>query len=226
MATRHISPQSFDDILSELGDDPAIPDPHGIHKSNTPKEATHPGSHRQKNSPLSNLDLPLISKHLWIFLAFIGFTLVLITLIFLGFESVKTDSRLVLEGTQNQLTELKKEFAQYRHDVETTQDELYQVIDELEVSIHSKLSTTPQTKISSPPKVDSQELELRRWRYLGMTQVGGVQQAFFISSKARFTLQLGNPALGDWRLAEIQKDQATITNSKGKSLTLKASKIE
>jgi len=32
--------------------------------------------------------------------------------------------------------------------------------------------------------------------------------------------------LGDWRLSEIQKTQATITNPKGKSLILKASKIE
>ena len=37
MPTRKISPQSFDDILSELGDDPAIPDPHGIRKPNSPK---------------------------------------------------------------------------------------------------------------------------------------------------------------------------------------------
>ena len=99
-------------------------------------------------------------------------------------------------------------------------------MDELEVSIHSKLITTPQTKTSSAPKIDPHETELRRWRYLGMTQVGGVQQAFFLSSQARFSLQLGSPVLGDWRLSEIQKTQATITNPKGKSLILKASKIE
>jgi hypothetical protein len=99
-------------------------------------------------------------------------------------------------------------------------------MDELEVSIHSKLIPTPQTKTSNAPKVDPHESELRRWRYLGMTQVGGVQQAFFLSSQARFSLQLGSPVLGDWRLSEIQKTQATITNPKGKSLILKASKIE
>ncbi|WP_353432414.1 hypothetical protein [Polynucleobacter sp. MWH-UH23A] len=37
MPARKISPQSFDDILIELGDDPAIPDPHGIRKPNAPK---------------------------------------------------------------------------------------------------------------------------------------------------------------------------------------------
>ena len=37
MPSRHISPQSFDEILSELGDDPAIPDPHGIRKTTSSK---------------------------------------------------------------------------------------------------------------------------------------------------------------------------------------------
>lgn len=32
MPACHISSQSFDEILSDLGDDPAIPDPHGIRK--------------------------------------------------------------------------------------------------------------------------------------------------------------------------------------------------
>ena len=36
MPSCHISSQSFDDILSELGDDPAIPDPHGIRKRSSP----------------------------------------------------------------------------------------------------------------------------------------------------------------------------------------------
>ena len=37
MPSRDISPRSFDEILSELGDDPAIPDPHGIRKTERPK---------------------------------------------------------------------------------------------------------------------------------------------------------------------------------------------
>ena len=55
MPKRHISPQSFDDILSELGDDPAIPDPHGIRKSSAPKEPTYASSNPVKSDFLGSL---------------------------------------------------------------------------------------------------------------------------------------------------------------------------
>jgi hypothetical protein len=226
MPKRHISPQSFDDILSDLGDDPAIPDPHGIRKSPAPKDHAYSTSNQIKNDFLDNLHFQVKSKNVWLFLVLMGSAIAVISIIFFAFESLKTDSQLVLEGTQQQLIELKKEFAQYRNDVDTEQDDLYLAIDELEVSIHSKLIPTPQTKTSSTPRSDPHESELRRWRYLGMTQVGDIQQAFFFSRNARFSLQLGSPVLGDWRLSEIQKTQVTITSPKGKSLTLKASKIE
>ncbi len=226
MPKRHISPQSFDDILSELGDDPAIPDPHGIRKSSAPKEPAYPSSNSVKSDLLGSLDFQAKSKNIWLFLVLIGSAVAIFSILFLALEPFKNDSQLALEKTQHQLMELKKEFAQYQNNIETEQDDLYLAMDELEVSIHSKLITTPQTKTSSAPKIDPHESELRRWRYLGMTQVGGVQQAFFLSSQARFSLQLGSPVLGDWRLSEIQKTQATITNPKGKSLILKASKIE
>jgi hypothetical protein len=226
MPKRDISPQSFDDILSELGDDPAIPDPHGIRKSPAPKDPAYSTSSPIKNDFLGSLHFQAKGKNVWLFLIFACVAIAITTTIFLAFESFKTDSQLAFEGTQNQLIALKKEFAQYRNDVETDQDDLYQAMDELEVSIHTKLIPVPQTKNSSTPRGDLHESELRRWRYLGMTQVGGIQQAFFFSRNTRFSLQLGSPVLGDWRLSEIQKTQATIINPKGKSLILKASKIE
>ena len=51
MPARHISSQSFDEILSELGDDPAIPDPHGIRKP--PPQANAPA--RPPSQGKSNL---------------------------------------------------------------------------------------------------------------------------------------------------------------------------
>ena len=55
MPTRHISPQSFDDILSDLGDDPAIPDPQGIRKTNAPQ--TDPQANRSSKFVLPNKPL-------------------------------------------------------------------------------------------------------------------------------------------------------------------------
>jgi len=52
---RHISPQSFDDILSELGNDPAIPDPHGIRKSSAPIKPAYVSSNPAKIDILGSL---------------------------------------------------------------------------------------------------------------------------------------------------------------------------
>ena len=107
MPKRHISPQSFDDILSELGDDPAIPDPHGVRKSSAPKEPAYSTSNPVKNDFLESFHFQAKSKNIWLFLVFIGVTIALIAAIFLAFESLKVDSQLALGETQNQLIDLK-----------------------------------------------------------------------------------------------------------------------
>ncbi len=226
MPSRHISPQSFDDILSELGDDPAIPDPHGIRKSPAPKDGFSSKPKQVKNDFLDNLHFQVKGGNLGLYFLIIVIAIALAVMIFFVLDSFKTNSQLVLERTQSQITELKKELTQYRDDAENIEDELYGAIDELEVSVHSKMILSPQTKLSNTPKADPHESELRRWRYLGTAQVGETQQAFFQSSKARLTLQLGSQALGDWQLSGIQKDRVTLVNPKGKSLTLRTTKAE
>ena len=226
MPSRHISPQSFDEILSELGDDPAIPDPHGIRKSSAPKESLYPNPKQVKGEFLDNIYFQIKGGNLGIYLLITGIAIASMVTLFFTLEAFKTDSRLSLESTQSQLTELKREFEQYRNDTVNIESDLYEAIDELEVSIHSKLTSLPQTRASSPPKADPHELELRRWRYLGAAQVNNAQQAFFVSSNTRFALQLGSQALGDWHLSEIQKGQVRITNPKGKSLILRTTKTE
>ena len=103
MPTRHISPQSFDDILSDLGDDPAIPDPHGIRKSGAPEkpDLTAPKHER----------IPFVSKHSiqeqiqtrWFALLALGFIVTLSTVFFLAYESLKTDLLQTLEASQKQM---------------------------------------------------------------------------------------------------------------------------
>jgi hypothetical protein len=226
MPNRHISPQSFDDILSDLGDDPAIPDPHGIRKSSTPKSMAQPTPIREKNISLGIFTELIKSSSSILLLVCISLLGGFIALLFLAYESLKTDAKLALEESENQVLALKKELSQFRYDLQDSEDHLYKAIDEIEVSIHSKAVETPLKKIPAPPKPDPHELELRHWRYLGMAQVGGIQQAFFWVSKARVALQLGSPVLGDWHLSEIQKTQVSLTHLKGKTLILKVSKIE
>ena len=225
MPSRHISPQSFDEILSELGDDPAIPDPHGIRKPAAPRKPISHQPAAEKALFFNNLELASANKIWWFFGGVLAGTLLFLGLGTLFLDNLKADSQKSLEGTQAQVAELKKEIALQRQNSENIHDDLYQSIDELEVSIHSKIKSSAQT-VKIITKVDPYEAEILRWRYLGMTQVGQSQQAFFQSKTARLAFQVGNSILGDWHLSEIKKDQASISNSKGKTLFLKAMKIE
>ena len=76
------------------------------------------------------------------------------------------------------------------------------------------------------PLAPPHESELRRWRYLGSSQMGAAHQAYFHTGKSHLVFDKGSQVLGDWRLSNIEKEQATIAHPQGKSLVLKAIKSE
>ena len=230
MPSRHISPQSFDEILSDLGDDPAIADPHGIRKTGTAKRSASEPREQQKSTV--NLDafsatglinqIPKLGGIFAsaVFLLFIGIGL------FIAHESLKTSSQSLIQESHKDISKLKKDLDQLRIELEAEQDELYAAIESVEVSIHSLRQNKPIRKTASKPQALPHEAELRRWRYLGVSQMGGSQQAFFHNGKTQVMLQKGVAALGDWRLMNLEKDFATLTHAEGKTLTLKPSKTE
>ena len=230
MPSRHISSQSFDDILSELGDDPAIPDPHGIRKSTNPKSTSShppkPSKERIEPEAFSSQNpLGHIPK-LGGILAFAACVFGTVIALIFGYESLKTSSQAQIQDSHKVITELKKEFIQLRTELQMEQDTLYETIDFIEVSIHSLIENKPSPKVTAKPQALPHEVELRRWRYLGTSQMGGSHQAFFDSGQGTVMLQKGMLVLGDWRLTHIEKDLATLTHSKGKTLNLKSSKTE
>jgi len=230
MPSRHISPQSFDEILSDLGDDPAIADPHGIRKTGPAKRSASEPREQQKSTV--NLDafsatglinqIPKLGGIFAsaVFLLFIGIGL------FIAHESLKTSSQSLIQESHKDISKLKKDLDQLRIELEAEQDELYAAIETIEVSIHSLRQNKPIRKTASKPQALPHEAELRRWRYLGVSQMGGSQQAFFHNGKTQVMLQKGVAALGDWRLMNLEKDFATLTHAEGKTLTLKPSKTE
>jgi len=230
MPSRHISPQSFDEILSDLGDDPAIADPHGIRKTGPAKQSASEPREQQKSTV--NLDafsatglinqIPKLGGIFAsaVFLLFIGIGL------FIAHESLKTSSQSLIQESHKDISKLKKDLDQLRIELEGEQDELYAAIESIEVSIHSLRQNKPIRKTASKPQALPHEAELRRWRYLGVSQMGGSQQAFFHNGKTQVMLQKGVMVLGDWRLMNLEKDLATLTHAEGKTLTLKPSKTE
>ncbi|MEY4496162.1 MAG: hypothetical protein RL744_1226 [Pseudomonadota bacterium] len=226
MPSRHISPQSFDDILSELGDDPAIPDPHGIRKSAPPP--------RVDPTPQAKVPKPAFSAKsfevrsltfspIWIFggiLCICGGSL------FFYFDANKSGAELEISAIHNQLLSLKEEFESSQSEWQSERDDLYEAIDEIEVSVHSIEIKAPIQAIQTKPVAIPHEAELRRWRYLGLTRMGSTEQAFFHTGKSTRMLDREGLALGEWRLTQMAKELAILTHPKGKSITFKSTQSE
>jgi hypothetical protein len=227
MPSRHISPQSFDDILSELGNDPAIADPHGIRKPNNPKnDAKSSLNHPQNQVNIANLAPPpeLKKYALWGALGIAGATLVIAS--FHQYDKINSSQISDLQASEQRVTELKKELDLLRNEILDIEDELYKTIDEIEVSVHSLtkkgVSTTPKSKNQNTPF----ELELARWRYLGTSRLGVSERVFLHNGKTTLMFETGSLVLGDWRLTSINKDSVVLTHPIGKSVSLKPSKTE
>jgi len=230
MPTRHISSQSFDEILSDLGDDPAIPDPHGIRKpppqtSASPEPPVHLKS-RSFAEPLSPIQIKNALQGFAVPLILIGVCISAAIVFFIAYNALLNQSQGALEASQKQISELKKEMAVIRDEIHQDQDDLYSAIEEIEVSIHSLKDKKSEIRVFNRPQAPSHESELRRWRYLGTSQMGASHQAYFHSGKNHLVFEKGAQVLGEWRLSNIGKELATFTHPHGKSLALKASKNE
>jgi hypothetical protein len=228
MPSRHISPQSFDDILSELGDDPAIADPHGIRKSSDPKIDPRSRLNRPQIQPKTEFPTlsPELKKYaLWAILGLIGVAFI-VAAFFHQYDKVNSSQIADFQSSEQRVNELKKELILLRNEMLDIEDDLYKSIDEIEVSIHSLIKK--DTNHGSKPKRQSipHEFELARWRYLGSSRLGGFERVFLHNGKATLMFETGSLVLGDWRLASFNKDSAVLTHPTGKSVFLKPSKSE
>jgi len=226
MPPRHISPQSFDDILSELGDDPAIPDPHGIRKTSSPP--------RMDASPQTKTPKPFFSTKTFEVkglnfspMSIFGCTLLLCGFgLFFYFESNRSGAEQEIHVLQSQFVTLKEELKSSQDEWHSEREDLYEVIDKLEVSIHSIEIKPPIQATQSKPATIPHEAELGRWRFLGITRMGTAEQAFFHTGKSTKMVSKGDLAIGEWRMTQAEKELAILTHPKGKSITLKSTNSE
>ena len=134
MPARHISSQSFDEILSDLGDDPAIPDPHGIrkppsHQAATPKVSGR-GNHPTFTDSLSKLQIPTsIQKIGGMIALFFGVLIASAVAIYIAFNTFNQTSQSSQEEFQMLISELKREMVLMRDELHQDQDDLYSAID-------------------------------------------------------------------------------------------------
>jgi TolA-binding protein len=154
----------------------------------------------------------------------VGFLVAIAVGFFVVYNAFDSNSQNALEESQKQISELKKELSLMRDEIYQEQDDLYIALDELEVSIHSLEEKKPDIRVFSKPQIPTHESELRRWRYLGASQMGISHQAYFHTGKSHLVFEKGAQVLGEWRLSNIEKGLVTLTHSQGKSMVLKASK--
>ena len=226
MPPRHISPQTFDDILSELGDDPAIPDPHGIRKTSSPKgvDMGHQNKPNKPHLPAKGFELNgLTLSPFWV----IGGTLILcVGSLLFYFETKNTGSEIEISTLQNQLLALKGELEYSQSEWQSEREDLYEAIDDIEVSIHLLEIKPPIQAPQNKPVTTPEEADLRRWRYLGIARIGKTEQAFFHTGKSTTMVHKEAMALGEWRLTQASKELAILTHPKGKSITFKSTRSE
>jgi Rps23 Pro-64 3,4-dihydroxylase Tpa1-like proline 4-hydroxylase len=230
MPSRHISSRSFDEILSELGDDPAIPDPHGIRKTERPKIS----SENSQKVPQGHFNIESLKDSNWFFpiqklggfLLFGACVIGISILLLIAYKSTTSSSQAIAEELRKQISELQQELALMRSEFQNDQDNLYEAIDLIEVSIYSLKENKATPKVIAKAQPLTNEAELRRWRYLGTSQMGSTQQAFFQVGKHPAAFEKGALTLGDWRLTQITKESATLSHPQGKSIILKPFKTE
>jgi len=226
MPTRHISPQSFDDILSELGDDPAIPDPQGIRKPIPPKTDAQTSRPSKLLHPTKALLRDGFLAHSNLIAVLLGALLICLTGAFLTHlwlsPSQAPEENLILLKLEKDLQTMMKEMEMLQNDQADELDELYSIIDELEVSIHS-LKKSKGTAFPAPKAQSTlDELALQSWHYLGSAEITGIHQALLHNGKSTLFIKQGDLVLGSWRLQDINKDGVILVNSEGKLLALKA----
>jgi hypothetical protein len=213
MPTRHIPPQAFDAILSDLGDDPAIPDPHGIRKS-----AGIPPLPKSPSTQIKTLNLDL-SKTSTI-LGVVVLVLIIGLGLFWSLNLREIGQELPLTELQTQVHHLKKELQLMREELVTTEEEIYEEMDILKVSIHSLRNKTIKPHGSNSPKTTSGETTIKEWRYLGLSKAGGEEHAFFETNNGTLMLTQGDIAAGEWRLIQIQKTGVNFAHPNGKLIFL------
>jgi len=226
MPSRQISPQSFDEILSELGDDPAIPDPHGIRKPSSPpkRPPVQPAPAKTEGSLGKWPDWVVPGK--W--LPILGFGIGALGLgyaFFTAYQPAQVQQTSEQDALHQQVKRLAQDLIALQDEILDIEADLYESINSIEVSIHLLSKNKPKT-VAQKPQPTPLESELLKWRYIGSTQMGGLQQAFFRAGKRSLSFEKGAIVLGDWRLSSLDKNAALFTNTQGKTVTLKTSNIE
>jgi hypothetical protein len=250
---RSISPESFDAILSELGDDPAIGHPTLRGNTPTPENKTmnrhsyeadahrlseqFPSHQNRKadsiqgaSSPLTkNLQLSALLQAWPIWLAMV-FCMAAATLLnsYWLFELRASQSLQpsAADEAGQSVDQVKALVLSLKDQLEDNQALLLSELESLESVVLQNANATRARNAhsSQAPKISPAEQSLKRWRYLGMSNSSSGTSGLFHTGEGMQHIPLNSPALDGWRLSSVTRELAMLTSNDGKSVAISVSK--
>lgn len=250
---RSISPDSFDAILSELGDDPAIGNPALRNNAPLPESQTmnrhsyesdtnrlsEPFSRLEnhKDNPTQGVSSPLIQKlqhsalsherPLWLATAMGILAATLLNSYWLfELRSSRGTQPAMADETGQIVHEVKTLVLNLKGELEENHDALLSVLESVESMAlqNANAMRARNTPNTQTPKVNPAEQSLKRWRYLGMSESTSGLSGLFNTGEGIRHIAINSPALEDWRLFAVTRERATFTSSGSKTIVLSISK--
>ena len=253
MPKRSISPNSFDAILSELGNDPAIghsterpspsiPESRAMNRHSYEADANRlseqfPRHKGQQTDPMQGATSPLMQKlqhsallqrkPVWLAIALCILIASLTNTYFL-FE-LHASQRIqpgVVDENGHSVHEVKELVVKLTQDLEDNHDALLSILESVEIIAmqNNKVMRARATQGSNAPQNSPDEQALKRWRYLGMSDSTLGLTGFFDTGERMQHLALNSLAVGGWRLSSITRELASFTSSSGKTRSISISK--
>jgi hypothetical protein len=248
---RSISPNSFDAILSELGDDPAIgyptrstpsiPENQTMNRHSYEADANRlaeqfPQHKNRKDDPIQGIPNPgiknlqfralLQERPIWLaMLVCIVAATSLNSYWLFELRSAHSLQPLVADQTGQSADEVKALVLGLKEQLEDNQDAL---LSELEILVSMTLQNADTKRARNTPtpapKMSPSEQSLKRWRYLGMSNSSSGISGLFHTGEGIQHIALNSPALEGWRLSAVTRELATLTSNDGKSVAISVSK--
>jgi hypothetical protein len=250
---RSISPESFNAILSELGDDPAIGHPTLRSNTSMPEGQTmnrhsyeadanrlsedFPHHKNRKNGSVLGIPSPLIQKlqqsplfqenptWLAIMVCILAATLLNSYWLF-ELRSSRTMQPVTADEAGQSVHEVKALVLSLKDQLEDNHELLLSEMESLESMVLQNTNATRARNVhsSQAPKISPAEQSLKRWRYLGMSNSSSGTSGLFHTGEGTQHIVLNNPAVEGWRLSSVTRDLAMLTSNDGKSVAISVSK--
>jgi hypothetical protein len=253
MPKRSISPNSFDAILSELGEDPAIgyltqrpspsnPESRAMNRHSYEADANRlseqfPHHKSHQTDPMQAKSSPLLHKlqHstllqekpvlLALALCILGASLTNTYFLF-ELHAFQRIEPAAVDETGHGIRELKALVVTLTQELEGNQDELLSILESVEnIAMQNNKGMRARVVQGSPASQYSPaEQALKRWRYLGMSNSTSGPTGVFDTGGGMHHLALNSPAVEGWRLTSITRELASFTSSTGKTHSISINK--